>query len=166
MIARQAGHVRLDEHRPKVMAGFVRNTLIDDALLPLFGPNLARQLGTVDVTSTRTVPVQRFDVHKACPNYAAALQDALSRQVYISGSSGEMKVTFNLKGNKVDAIRTQGGPFDYRRPMRRAVGSFDCASGDAATQQYSFLVVFKQEGESSDQQRVAVVEGQTLASRD
>jgi hypothetical protein len=42
--------VRLDEHRPKVMAGFVRNTLIDSALLPLFGPNLARQLGTVDPT--------------------------------------------------------------------------------------------------------------------
>jgi hypothetical protein len=46
----QGERVRLDEHRPKVMAGFVRNTLIDTALLPLFGPNLARQLGTVDST--------------------------------------------------------------------------------------------------------------------
>ncbi|MGZ0191296.1 MAG: DNA repair ATPase [Acidimicrobiales bacterium] len=48
VIQRQGERVRLDEHRPKVMAGFVRNTLIDTALLPLFGPNLARQLGTVD----------------------------------------------------------------------------------------------------------------------
>lgn len=50
VVARQAARVRLDEHRPKVMSGFVRNTLIDTALLPLFGPNLARQMGTVDAT--------------------------------------------------------------------------------------------------------------------
>ncbi|MEO1062063.1 MAG: DNA repair ATPase [Actinomycetota bacterium] len=42
--------VDLDEHRPKVMAGFVRNRLIDRALLPLVGTNLARQIGTVDST--------------------------------------------------------------------------------------------------------------------
>ncbi|MEM9713318.1 MAG: DNA repair ATPase [Actinomycetota bacterium] len=42
--------VDLDEHRPKVMAGFVRNRLIDRALLPLVGTNLARQVGTVDST--------------------------------------------------------------------------------------------------------------------
>lgn len=38
----------LDGHRPQVMAGFVRNRLIDRALLPLIGANLARQIGTVD----------------------------------------------------------------------------------------------------------------------
>ncbi|BAN01840.1 DNA repair ATPase [Ilumatobacter coccineus] len=46
----QSERVKLAEHRPRVMAGFVRNTLIDTALLPLFGPNLGRQLGTVDPT--------------------------------------------------------------------------------------------------------------------
>lgn len=50
VVERQQGIVRLDEHRPRVMAGFVRNTLIDTALLPLFGPNLGRQLGTADPT--------------------------------------------------------------------------------------------------------------------
>ena len=45
-----AAEIRLDEHRPQVMDGFVRNTLIDEALLPLFGGNLARQCGTVDAT--------------------------------------------------------------------------------------------------------------------
>lgn len=50
VVDRYAERVRLDEHRPQVMAGFVRNTLIDSALLPLFGPNLGRQLGTVDPT--------------------------------------------------------------------------------------------------------------------
>ena len=50
VVEEQRGEVRLDEHRPQVMSGFVRNTLIDTALLPLFGPNLGRQLGTVDPT--------------------------------------------------------------------------------------------------------------------
>ncbi len=50
VVEEHAARVRLDEHRPKVMTGFVRNTLIDTALLPLFGPNLARQMGTVDAT--------------------------------------------------------------------------------------------------------------------
>ncbi|MFK8024251.1 MAG: AAA family ATPase, partial [Ilumatobacter sp.] len=50
VVDRQRERVRLDEHRPQVMSGFVRNTLIDTALLPLFGPNLGRQLGTVDPT--------------------------------------------------------------------------------------------------------------------
>ncbi len=40
--------IDLDSHRPAVMAGFVRNRLIDRTLLPLVGANLARQLGTVD----------------------------------------------------------------------------------------------------------------------
>ncbi|MCP5029107.1 MAG: DNA repair ATPase [Actinomycetia bacterium] len=42
--------VDVDEHRPRVMAGFVRNRLIDQALLPLVGANLGRQLGTVNQT--------------------------------------------------------------------------------------------------------------------
>ena len=36
-----------DELRPKVMSTFVRNHLVDQAVLPLVGANLARQLGTV-----------------------------------------------------------------------------------------------------------------------
>ncbi len=40
----------LDAHRPQVMAGFVRNRLIDRALLPLIGANLGRQIGTTDAT--------------------------------------------------------------------------------------------------------------------
>ena len=50
VVEQQSAKVKLDEHRPSVMSGFVRNTLIDSALLPLFGPNLGRQLGTVDPT--------------------------------------------------------------------------------------------------------------------
>ncbi|MFF3288860.1 DNA repair ATPase [Streptomyces sp. NPDC003023] len=38
--------LRLDEHRPRVMPGFVRNRLVDEVYLPLIGDNLAKQLGT------------------------------------------------------------------------------------------------------------------------
>ena len=46
-LARARHALRLDELRPKVMSTFVRNHLIDQAVLPLVGANLARQLGTV-----------------------------------------------------------------------------------------------------------------------
>lgn len=39
--------LKLDEFKPKVLSSFVRNRLIDQVYLPLFGDNLAKQLGTV-----------------------------------------------------------------------------------------------------------------------
>ncbi|WP_432073450.1 DNA repair ATPase [Streptomyces wuyuanensis] len=37
--------LRLDEYRPRVMASFVRNRLVDEVYLPLVGDSLAKQLG-------------------------------------------------------------------------------------------------------------------------
>jgi len=37
--------LRIEEFKPKTMAGFVRNQLIDDVYLPLIGSNLAKQIG-------------------------------------------------------------------------------------------------------------------------
>uniref|UniRef100_UPI001E2C6FDB DUF7902 domain-containing protein n=1 Tax=Streptomyces triticisoli TaxID=2182797 RepID=UPI001E2C6FDB len=42
--------LRLDDHRPRSMAAFVRNRLIDEVYLPLIGDSLARQLGTAGET--------------------------------------------------------------------------------------------------------------------
>ena len=39
--------LRLDEFRPRVMASFVRNKLIDEVYLPIIGDNLAKQIGVV-----------------------------------------------------------------------------------------------------------------------
>ncbi len=50
VVSQASVEVDLDSHRPQVMAGFVRNRLIDRALLPLVGANLSRQIGTVDAT--------------------------------------------------------------------------------------------------------------------
>lgn len=44
-IARERALLRLDEFKPKVLSSFVRNQLIDDVYLPIFGDNLAKQIG-------------------------------------------------------------------------------------------------------------------------
>ncbi len=43
----QKKYLKLDEFKPKVLSSFVRNKLIDQVYLPLFGDNLSKQLGTV-----------------------------------------------------------------------------------------------------------------------
>lgn len=45
--------LNLDDFKPRVLSSFVRNQLIDKVYLPLFGDNLAKQLGTVG-ENTRT----------------------------------------------------------------------------------------------------------------
>ncbi|MCH2043626.1 MAG: DNA repair ATPase [Saprospiraceae bacterium] len=45
--------LRLEEFRPRVLSSFVRNKLIDSLYLPIFGDNLAKQIGTVG-DNTRT----------------------------------------------------------------------------------------------------------------
>nr|MDT0659854.1 DNA repair ATPase [Micromonospora sp. DSM 115978] len=45
LVAAERDRLRLDEYRPKVLATFVRNKLLDEVYLPLIGDNLARQLG-------------------------------------------------------------------------------------------------------------------------
>jgi hypothetical protein len=46
LLARAADELRLSEFRPRVLASFVRNKLIDEVYLPLIGANLAKQIGT------------------------------------------------------------------------------------------------------------------------
>ena len=45
--------LRLEEFKPRVLSSFVRNQLIDKLYLPIFGDNLAKQIGTVG-ENTRT----------------------------------------------------------------------------------------------------------------
>ncbi|MFR0355656.1 DNA repair ATPase [Streptomyces sediminimaris] len=46
LVAAERARLRLDDHRPRAMPGFVRGRLIDEVYLPLVGDSLARQLGT------------------------------------------------------------------------------------------------------------------------
>ncbi|NYI96662.1 hypothetical protein HNR12_002939 [Streptomonospora nanhaiensis] len=45
LVARERARLRLEEYRPRVPAGFVRNRLLDEVYLPLIGDNLAKQIG-------------------------------------------------------------------------------------------------------------------------
>ncbi|RMH19017.1 MAG: AAA family ATPase [Acidobacteria bacterium] len=47
LLDEQRRRLRLEEYRPRVMSAFVRNRLIDRVYLPLFGDNLAKQLGAL-----------------------------------------------------------------------------------------------------------------------
>ncbi|WP_432069096.1 DNA repair ATPase [Streptomyces sp. AA1529] len=46
LVARERDRLRLADHRPQALPGFVRSRLIDEVWLPLIGENLAKQLGT------------------------------------------------------------------------------------------------------------------------
>ncbi|MER5862132.1 DNA repair ATPase [Kitasatospora sp. NPDC002040] len=53
-LAAERARLRLEDHRPRPLAGFVRNQLIDQVYLPLIGDNLAKQLGTLGTTADRS----------------------------------------------------------------------------------------------------------------
>ncbi|MEW2166445.1 DNA repair ATPase [Streptomyces sp. NPDC007084] len=48
LVTAERARLRLDDHRPRAMASFVRGRLVDEVYLPLIGDNLAKQLGTAD----------------------------------------------------------------------------------------------------------------------
>ncbi|MEU5871810.1 DNA repair ATPase [Glycomyces sp. NPDC047369] len=54
LIASHRSTLRIEEFKPKTMAGFVRNQLIDDVYLPLIGANLAKQIGAGSGEGRRT----------------------------------------------------------------------------------------------------------------
>lgn len=47
LLVEKRKQLKLEEFQPKVLSSFVRNKLIDQVYLPLFGDNLAKQIGTV-----------------------------------------------------------------------------------------------------------------------
>lgn len=47
ILTEQRAAMRLDEFKPRPLASFVRNKLINDVYLPVIGDNLAKQMGTV-----------------------------------------------------------------------------------------------------------------------
>ncbi|WP_336082975.1 DNA repair ATPase [Nocardia sp. SSK8] len=51
LLAAERARLRLDDYKPAVLGGFVRNRLLDEVYLPLIGDNLARQLGTADAAA-------------------------------------------------------------------------------------------------------------------
>lgn len=124
-----------------------------------------RSLQPVEVQATRS-PLPRMDVQNTCPGYGDVLKESLSRSLRYMDSAGEMKVVFELKGNSVDKVQTVGGPWEYRKPVRRAVRTIvSCVNDGQANQQYVFQVVFKPDDGTAERPQLAVIDGQTLAQK-
>ncbi|MDN3922640.1 hypothetical protein [Roseateles violae] len=124
------------------------------------------RLQPVEVTGNRDTP--RFDVQRACPDYAEEVKASLARSLpYIDGSS-EVRVSFQLKGHAVDSVQTEGGYWEQRRPLKRAVRSISCVNDGQENQRYMFMVVFKPDDGSGREQQMAVrsAEPLTLARKD
>jgi len=151
-------------YRPLILLG-----LTMASALPLNSQaqgTLDTRLAPVNITGSLATVAPRHDVSHTCPDVAASLKDSLADLVYRLGKTGEMKVEFQLNGNGIDSVSTQGGPWVYRRPMRHAVRVLNCVNDGQTNQKFSFVVVFKQSDEQAGRdEAVALHEGppQTLA---
>lgn len=123
-------------------------------------------LDTVELRGTRAAEPARVDVHRTCPQVREQLADAMARPIYLSGVAGSLRVSFHLNGDRVENVSTEGGPIDYRAPLRRAVRQMSCTHDGQAHQHYNFLVVIRPDAEDDqDQPRLAIQElpGKQLA---
>jgi len=127
--------------------------------------NAPNRLKPVEVAGKRTAE-PRHDVQRACPDYQETLKSSLARRLTYVESAAEMQVVFQLKGNQVEKVEAQGGPYEIRQTVRRAVSSFACVNDGQRHQQYSFLIVFKpSEGIGLDSQKTAMRGGDALLAK-
>ena len=125
-----------------------------------------KRLAPVEVDGN-ALPPARVDVRHSCPDYGQTLRTSLTRSLRYIDDAGEMKVVFELKGNAVEKVDTQGGPYFYRNPVRRAVKKFSCTNDGQANQRYAFQIVFKPSDDASGVE-VTMLEGhpQNVAMKD
>jgi len=133
--------------------------LVLAALTQAPSPAVAQQADTrldpVEVTSSRITAAPRLDVENICPGYGETVRDSLLRSIKHIDQSGETRVVFELKGSEIESVKALGGPLEYRRHVRRAVGRMSCAGDDQAKQLYSFNIVFLTADEAERRQSLA-----------
>ena len=130
--------------------------------------SIDKSLRSVEVKGVGISAPPRFDVQRSCPGYGEALKEVLQRTLPYIDTPAEMRVRFVLEGNQVSAVKAQGGPFNYRTAVKRAVGTIPCVNDGQVNQQFTFVVVFKPDDGSGTEQRMAVTEAQpvVLARKD
>lgn len=116
------------------------------------------QLDRVSVQGSSLLHQARTDVRKACPSVQAGLAEAMSKHISHIGREGELLVVFELEGGKVGKVVTRGEPFEYRRPLRRAVAALPCSGEQQASQKYAFIVAFKIDDSSTPGSQTARIE--------
>jgi hypothetical protein len=116
------------------------------ALTVTAGPALAQSQGLarVEVAGKPDSAPVRTDVRASCFGIDGELQRSLSTAWWRERLPGEVKVSFTLNGDKIEAVRARSVTRSYELATRRAVRELRCSDpqGSASRQDYSFRVVF------------------------
>jgi hypothetical protein len=103
---------------------------------------------SVEVRAPGPVPV-RTDLQQVCPDARLELPDALARTAQEVATPSVVTVQFEIEGNRVRAVQTQGGVGAQARAVRRAVHGLACSNGQAARERVQFSVRFVDPFDSS-----------------
>jgi len=120
------------------------------------------ELSRVEVQGQQLPAISRTDVHRVCTHMDSTLQEALAKTWYQSQAEGEVRVQFQLQGGQITQVTTKGGPLDYHLPIRRAVHYMECQADASATQQFAFVIAFKESEEEPGQMKMAFLERQSV----
>lgn len=80
------------------------------------------------------------DVGHHCPNLRQALQRDLSAVLREEAEEAELQVHLTLRGDRIVAVHTRGGPLRYDRALRRALRWVDCRADSEAEQTVHFTL--------------------------
>jgi hypothetical protein len=95
----------------------------------------------VVVSGSRPTEVTRYDVEKACPGIALALDDSLSQAVSTYGKTGDVRVEFQMSEQRIQSVSPKGGPREYRPAIKRAVRALSCQQ-TAGDERFVFILRF------------------------
>jgi hypothetical protein len=95
---------------------------------------LAAMFGAAAVLPALATPTAG-PLRQACPGIDEHLQAALYKVVHAEGEAAHMHVRLTLRGQRIVAVHTDGGPDRYHRAVRKALQNLHCTQADAdATQ--------------------------------
>lgn len=109
--------------------------------LPLT-PALAQSGSALQRVEVQNQTQPRTDVTQACPKAQQTLEDGMARALNNDMLPGSYRVEFQLEGDRVNSVRLQRTPLEYRRPLRTAVYALDCNDAAARTspQRFAFIL--------------------------
>ena len=140
----------------------IRPALLSLACIATFAAHAspADDLSRVEVTGQKSA-IERHDVRQACHSIDTALSNRLGGAWFKEQPVGEMTVRFQLDGNDVSEVKTQGFSAMYlqtRNAVRNAVMNLDCKADAAGQQNYAFTIVFKAPTDGEGGERFAISE--------
>lgn len=82
-------------------------------------------------------------LRSACPQLDQALQELLQGPAWRLQEDTRMQVQFRLEGERISAVRSQGGARHLHARVRRAVEQLSCRSDQAAPQELAFSLALQ-----------------------